>query len=60
MTTLIAEVQAERLPAMDDSLGERVAGLEIPDHSYEFCPRCALVQRSGELTAHLSACSGVT
>jgi len=60
MATLIAEVQAERLLSTNDSFDEHVSGLETTDHSYEFCPRCALVRRSGELAAHLTACSGVT
>jgi len=44
-----------------DAVVERAFVREITDpNGYDLCPRCALVLKSGQLTAHLSACSGVT
>jgi len=55
------DLQVEGLTSLFDAFVERVSAPEITDHSgYDLCPRCALVLKSGQLTTHLTACSGVT
>ena len=55
------EVPTESLTPVTGSSFERVIAPRASDRSdYEFCPRCALVVSAGQLSTHLTACSGVT
>jgi hypothetical protein len=61
MAVLATEVHGEPLASAFMAFVEHVPAPEITGHGgYDFCPRCALVLKSGQLTVHLSACSGVT
>jgi len=61
MAVSTTDIDGERLVSAFNALVERAFVREITDQNgYDLCPRCALVLKSGQLTAHLSACSGVT
>jgi hypothetical protein len=61
MAPLATEVGDEPLASAFTAFVEDVSAPEITGHGgYDFCPRGALVLKSGQLTVHLSACSGVT
>ena len=61
MSTSATDIDDERSGSALTAIVERVFDREITDQSsYDLCSRCALVLKVGQLTTHLSACSGVT
>ena len=60
MALLATEVHDERLLSAFKMVVEHGTVSDTTDGGHDFCPRCALVLKPGQLTTHLSACSGVT